>query len=138
MQESAAKSLPTGIMHTITGVTCPLSPLSPGLLVLVGGETFNTCNFIGIFSGYRGVDVAHELHESLATGLVLDHKKAICSGFCMNKMLPDLESHVCKLLEIDSMTEPVKSFAFTRHEDTGVGQVDFLLSAVLTHSLETI
>ena len=76
--------------------------------------------------------------KSLATGLVSDHKKAMRGGFCMNKTLPDLENRVCKLLEIDSITEPVKSFAFTRHEDTGVSLVDFLLSAVLTRSLETI
>ena len=48
------------------------------------------------------------------------------------------ESHIWKLLEINSITELVKAFVFTKHEDTKVGLVDFLLSAVLTRSLETI
>ena len=80
---------------------------------------------------YGHLQVTEELEshlgsmKNLAIGLVSHQKKLKCGGLGMDANNLDLEKHVCELLGISSITAPVTSFAFTRHDNTGVSSVQF-------------
>ena len=80
---------------------------------------------------YGHLQVTEELEshlgsmKNLAIGLVSDQKKLKRGGLGLDANDLDLEKHICELLRISSITAPVTSFAFTKHDSTGVSSVEF-------------